>query len=65
MSYSDAGGMPPPQEVARAARMELLRRRFARELRERRRAGVRVGPRDRDAEAALELAERFERDGRI
>ncbi len=58
---NEASGRPPhaSQGIARAARLELARRRLLREVRER------VEPRDRDASAALELAARFDRDGRI
>ena len=61
---NEASGLPL-RGIARAARLELVRRRLVQVLRERRRTGGRVEPRDRDASAALELAERFERDGRI
>lgn len=64
---NEASGRPPhaSQGIARAARLELVRRRLVHEVRERRQAGGPLEPRDRDASAALELAERFDREGRI
>jgi hypothetical protein len=63
--YNEASGGLPLRGIARAARLELVRRRLVQVLRERRQAGGRLEARDRDASAALELAERFDREGRI
>ena len=62
---NEASGRPPLRGIAWAARLELARRRLLREVRERRQAGGQLEARDRDASAALELAEKFDREGRI